>query len=141
MHEVTPKVVAIAVSTVMITCNTLLQICLLSLFIVCLFLVKYVVLQARKRRVTADNPSFSLRYKDTAPETACQVFGGGILKDYTVCVKGVFGYSGIQLFTWAGGGENNSLVVIIYKYYYYKKFSYPLLRFYFTEYLNTLNTP
>ena len=34
MHEVTPKVVAIAVSTVMITCNTLLQICLLSLLIV-----------------------------------------------------------------------------------------------------------
>ena len=34
MHDVTPKVVAIAVSTVMITCNTLLQICLLSLLIV-----------------------------------------------------------------------------------------------------------
>ena len=100
MHDVTPKVVAIAVSTVMITCNTLLQICLLSLFIVCLFLVKYVVLQARKRRVTADNPSFSLRYKDTAPETACQVFGGGILKDYTVCVKGgirVFRYSVVYM--------------------------------------------
>ena len=97
MHDVTPKVVAIAVSTVMITCNTLLQICLLSLFIVCLFLVKYVVLQARKRRVTADNPSFSLRYKDTAPETACQVLGEGILKDYTRFASK--GYSGIQVFS------------------------------------------
>ena len=34
MHDVTPKVVAMAVSTVIITCNTLLQICLFSLLIV-----------------------------------------------------------------------------------------------------------
>lgn len=31
MHEVTPKVVAMAVSTVMITCNTLLQISFFSM--------------------------------------------------------------------------------------------------------------
>ena len=31
MHDVTPKVVAIAVSTVMITCNTLLQISFFSM--------------------------------------------------------------------------------------------------------------
>ena len=34
MHEVTPKVVAMAVSTVIRTCKILLQICLFSLFMV-----------------------------------------------------------------------------------------------------------
>ena len=33
MHDVTPKVVAIAVSTVMITCNTLLQISFFSMIL------------------------------------------------------------------------------------------------------------
>ena len=53
----------------------------------------------------------------------------------------VFGYSGIQLFAWAGGGENNPLVIIIFKYYYYKKFFPLYFPICFTEYLNTLNTP
>ena len=108
-----------------------------------------IALQPRKRRFTADITSFSWWCKDDANREQNQIYlvmprcsSSSRLQRYGArngmsSVWGryferlqdlrlaVFGYSGIQLFAWAGGGENNPLVIIIFKYYYYKKFSSP----------------
>ena len=85
----------------------------------------FIALQPRKRRFTADNPSFSLRQQRYGARNGMSSVWGRYFERLQDLRLAVFGYSGIQLFAWAGGGENNPLVIIIFKYYYYKKFSSP----------------
>ena len=84
-----------------------------------------IALQPRKRRFTADITSFSLRQQRYGARNGLSSVWGRYFERLQDLRLAVFGYSGIQLFAWAGGGENNPLVIIIFKYYYYKKFSSP----------------